>query len=124
MARILLVDDTPLVRKTLGRLLTDHGHDVTAAADGEEALEGEKTAGFDLAIGDIWMPRLDGHALLRRLHADRPELPVLVISGGGRKAPLEYSLAVAQMDGAAAVLVKPFEDDQLLAAVSRALAPA
>jgi CheY-like chemotaxis protein len=121
MARILLVDDTPLVRKTVGRLLAAHGHAVTTAADGEEAIAATAAEGFDLAIVDIWMPRLDGLGLLRQFNAGRPALPVIMISGGGPKAPLEYAMAVAQMDGAAAVLVKPFEDDQLLSAVDQAL---
>ncbi|NUB04909.1 response regulator [Azospirillum sp. Vi22] len=126
MARILLVDDMPLIRKTVGRLLREHGHEVVAAADGKEALaalgdaRADRTA-FDAALLDIWMPRVGGLELMRTLRELCPDLPVIIMSGGGPRAPLEYSLAVAEAEGAAAVLVKPFEDQQLLDVLAVAL---
>ena len=122
MARILLVDDMPMVRKTIGRLLRSEGHDVLDAADVQEAQSHLNEAVFDLALCDIWMPGGSGLDLMRRMKDIYPGVPVIIMSGGGPQAPLEYSLAVAETDGAAAVLVKPFEDEQLLRAVDNILA--
>lgn len=121
MARILLVDDMPMIRKTVGRLLRSEGHEVVDAADAREAMRAIAEDGIQLALVDIWMPSGSGLELMRRLKAAHPGLPVIIMSGGGPQAPLEYSLAVAEAEGAAAVLVKPFEDDQLRDALAAAL---
>ena len=127
MARILLVDDMPLVRKTVGRLLRSLGHEVVEAAGGDEALGLLETPGeggevlVDAALVDVWMPHVGGLDLMQALKERLPGLPVIVMSGGGPQVPLEYSLAVAEAEGAAAVLVKPFEDQQLLDALAVAL---
>jgi len=123
MARILLVDDMPLVRKTVGRLLRSLDHEVVEAASGDEALEvlGAGGGSLDAALVDVWMPGVGGLDLMLALKERVPDLPVIIMSGGGPQAPLEYSLAVAEAEGAAAVLVKPFEDQQLLDALAIAL---
>ena len=122
MARILVVDDAPKVRRAIRRVLEVDGHTVSEAVDAAAARDHLAAAAADLALVDIWMPGESGLQLMRALKAERPGLPVIIMSGGGPQAPIEYSLAVAEAEGAAAVLVKPFEDDQLLAAVAAALA--
>ena len=69
---ILVVDDDQAVREALRRALTMQGYDVELAGDGEEALLRLRSNpnGFDLAIVDILMPRLDGLELTRRLRGD------------------------------------------------------
>lgn len=121
MKRILLVEDQPLVRKAVRGALEDAGFEVVEAADGEEGLSVARHSTFDLAIVDIWMPRVDGIEFLKQVRGVHAELPVVIISGGGPDAPLEVKAHLAQAHGATEVLFKPFEDEELLAAVNRAL---
>jgi two-component system cell cycle sensor histidine kinase/response regulator CckA len=82
--RILLVEDEPMVRKLLAKVLTDNGYQVIEAADGEEALErlpGPGETPLSLAITDIVMDRMGGIELAGRLAGLRPGLDVLFISG-------------------------------------------
>jgi two-component system, chemotaxis family, chemotaxis protein CheY len=120
MGRILLVEDTALVVKAITRLLQQAGHDIVTAERGDTGLALAISGAFDLAILDIWVPGINGLDLLRRLKEQQPQLPVLIISGGGAQ-PLETSTALAQVIGAAEVLFKPIEADVLLSAVARAL---
>lgn len=121
MARILVVEDIEKVRKAVVAVLEGPGgHDVIAAKDGREGLDLLDHHAFDLAITDIWMPGEDGIAFLRQAKAARPGLPVIIITGGGPNfPPMEMSLAVVKSHGADAVLIKPFENSELLAAVER-----
>lgn len=123
MRRILLVEDQPLVRKAVRGALEDAGFSVTEAGDGEEGLTAARKAKepFHLAIVDIWMPRVDGIEFLKQVRGIHADLPVVIISGGGPDAPLEVKAHLAQAHGAHEVLFKPFEDDELMAAVERAM---
>lgn len=114
MAHILLVDDMPMVRNSIGRLLRIEGHRVDTAGDLAEARDCLQEGWPDLVLVDIWMPGGSGLELMRALKSQRPQLPVIVMSGGAPQTPLEYSLAVAEADGATAILVKPFDNRQLL----------
>jgi two-component system cell cycle response regulator CpdR len=118
MARILLAEDDHSMRVFLTRALERAGHDVVAAADGEEALAALAIEGFDLLIADIVMPGLDGIELARRAAIAAPALRVMFITGfaavtlsGGQVAPR-----------AAKVLSKPFHLRDLVSQVSRILA--
>ncbi|MDR3436865.1 response regulator [Telmatospirillum sp.] len=121
MARILVVEDADAVRRAIVAVLTTLGrHDVIAAEDGKAGLAALKANRIDLAITDIWMPGEDGIAFLREAKTLRPGLPVIIVTGGGPSfPPIELSLSVVEAHGADAVLIKPFEDDDLLAAVKR-----
>jgi CheY-like chemotaxis protein len=80
---ILLVEDTPIVREPLGRLLRAEGFDVTSAADGSEAMAALQNRPIDLVLLDVMMPRMDGVAFLsalRSLHCFA-ELPVIALTG-------------------------------------------
>ncbi len=116
--RILLVDDEPAVRETATRLLQICGHAVVSAADGESALRifSDAPEAVDVAIIDLTMPGLGGAVLLRRLRAQRPDLPVLVISGytEGENAA-EGILAAPRVD----FLPKPFSLDELRTRLAR-----
>ena len=121
MTRILIVDDAEAVRESMSAVLKKAGYDVTEAADGEQALATLSTQSFDLAIVDIWMPRKNGLSLLQEVRAQRTDIPIIIVSGGGPGAPLERSAALADIYGAAEVLFKPFENIELLDAVTGAL---
>jgi signal transduction histidine kinase/CheY-like chemotaxis protein len=80
---VLVVEDEALVRKLLCRILSRNGYHVIEARDGLEALEVANVyeGSIDVLVTDVIMPRMGGVALTRRLRAERPEMPVLFVSG-------------------------------------------
>ncbi len=120
MARLILtVDDSPSIRLMMKLTLTAQGFEVVQAADGVEALEVARERVADLVLTDINMPRMDGLALIKELRAlpEYKTVPMLILtteSGQERKQ-------AAKAIGATGWLVKPFNDQQLIATISRVL---
>jgi len=121
MANILLVEDSPEVSLSVREILKASGHTVSEAQNGALGLAAIKAGSFDLVISDIWMPEMDGIALLKQLRSSGNNIPVVVISGGAPNAPLTYTAPLASTFGADAVVYKPFEKEELLKAVNAAL---
>jgi CheY-like chemotaxis protein len=122
MARILIIDDEPLVRYTLRQMLETEGHTVIEASNGVEGMALEGSAGIDLVISDIIMPDMEGIETIARFRAQRPDLPIIAISGGGRlrrDAPLAYAKEL----GATYTLPKPFGRDKVIRLVEACLCP-
>jgi two-component system NtrC family sensor kinase len=71
---VLVADDEPQIVKLLTQVLAREGYVVGTAADGEEALKLARSGAYDVIVADLWMPRLDGIALFRRLEKEAPEL--------------------------------------------------
>jgi putative nucleotidyltransferase with HDIG domain len=116
-ARILVVDDESPVRSMIGATLQRQGYDVQSAVSGAQALEMLGQGPFDLVLTDIVMQDGNGIALLERIHADQPQLPVVMVS-----AIHDISVAIDSMRrGAYDYLLKPFEREHLVATVQRAL---
>ena len=93
MCRILLIEDTPIVREPLARLLKDEGFQVIAAADGAEAMTHLETHVVDLILLDVLMPHMNGLTFLERLrhdpqHADIPVIAVTGVADSGNLARL------------------------------------
>jgi two-component system nitrogen regulation response regulator GlnG len=117
-ARILVADDEPSIRWLLERLLRQAGHAVTLVEDGQTALDAARREAFDLVFVDIRMPGLDGLAVLSRLRAEAPETSVIVMTAHG-----SVRAAVEAMQGGAYDYVqKPFDNDEVLLLVERAIA--
>ena len=113
--RILLVDDEPTIRLSLGDTLQSAGHTITLADDGVAAVERLKDARFDLVVSDIRMPRMDGLRLFEQAREIAPQTDVILMTAYG-----EVRDAVAALrDGACDYLIKPFSDDELLVRVQR-----
>lgn len=121
MANILLVEDSPEVSLSVREILKASGHTVSEAQNGAAGLAAIKAGSFDLVVSDIWMPEMDGIALLKQLRSGGNNIPVVVISGGAPNAPLTYTAPLASTFGANAVVYKPFEKEELLKAVNAAL---
>lgn len=113
-AHVLVVDDDPSVRATLGALLRHAGYSVIEADDGDVALDVLDHSYVDVVILDLAMPRLDGYAVLARL-GESP--PVLVVSGDAL-GPVERDRL---LDRPFAVLHKPVMPDVVLDLVARAV---
>ncbi len=119
--RVLVVDDDRALRYTLRGLLEHAGMEIEEAGDGVEALEKLNTAELDLVITDLRMPRLDGLGLLREIQARattmaRPPRTILVTAQGSEREAVE-----AIKGGAYDYFKKPFEVEELMAVVGRAL---
>jgi|APLak6261679142_1056127.scaffolds.fasta_scaffold00002_111 two-component system response regulator HydG len=118
MSRVLVVDDDSGVRFTLKGLLEDEGLEVVEAADGVVALALVKDGGVDLVLSDVRMPKLDGLQLLEQIQQlAEPRPPVVILTAHGNER-----LAVEAMKkGAYDYFKKPFELDDVLLVVRRAL---
>jgi two-component system NtrC family sensor kinase len=116
---ILIADDNRDIREFLEQaVLTPAGYRVRSVGDGLSALTLARELLPDLVITDLQMPGLQGLDLVRRLRLDRPTLPVILMTSEGSEQVAIETLRA----GAADYLAKPFEAEQLLAAVGRALA--
>lgn len=80
MANILLVEDDVAARDMLQHALTNDGHTVTTAGDGQDVLDGRLAAGVDIVVSDISMPSVDGITLAETLIALDPNLPIVLMS--------------------------------------------
>jgi two-component system, OmpR family, phosphate regulon sensor histidine kinase PhoR len=116
---ILVADDSREIRDFLEQsVLAPAGFTVRTVGDGMSALTLARELLPDLVITDLQMPGLSGLDLIRRLRADRLSLPTILITGEGSEGVAMEALRA----GAADYLTKPFEAEQMLAAVGRALA--
>jgi two-component system, NtrC family, response regulator HydG len=115
--RVLVVDDDPGVRYTLREILASEGLEVEEAADGAEALAALDARPAALVVTDLRMPRMDGMELLRRVAARAPVPRVVVITAHGS----ERQAVEAMKAGAFDYFRKPFENEELLAVVRRAV---
>ena len=118
MARILVVDDEPLIRKQIARILSKQGHDVQQAADADHALKfvGDKI--FDLALVDYNLPVRDGLFVLQSLRELQPGCLRILITG-----MLDLPLAVNAVNSGEIthVVEKPFKPLQLVKAIEASL---
>lgn len=113
---IVLADDSISVRKFVGRMLEKAGYRVKLASDGLEALEIATQSPCDLLITDLEMPRTNGYELMSHLR-QQPEtrkIPVLVVTSRAGAKHRDR----AMKEGASSFMVKPVQEDQLLAVVA------
>ncbi|HEX9290729.1 MAG TPA: response regulator, partial [Anaeromyxobacteraceae bacterium] len=115
--RVLVVDDDAGVRYTLREILASDGIETDEAEDGAAALARYEASPVPLVITDLRMPRMDGMELLRRLLARAPAPRVILITAHGS----ERQAVEAMKAGAWDYFRKPFDKDELLAVVRRAV---
>lgn len=120
MARVLVIDDDEEFRTLVKAMLTGVGHEVEEALDGRSGLRIFEERPPHCVITDINMPGMDGHEVIKALRKLNADVPIVAISGGGPVAKDELLLDAAAL-GATEVIMKPFEFNQLVGAVSRAL---
>ncbi|HEX5210877.1 MAG TPA: response regulator [Pseudolabrys sp.] len=119
MAKILIGEDDEVVREMVVRALKEDGHELTAAADGAEALEALNRQGgkFDLLLSDVKMPVMDGIALALAAGRDHPDIPIMLMTGYADQRERAHGLDALVHD----VIAKPFTVDQIKGAVREAL---
>ncbi len=123
MLRVLVIDDEAMIRRLLRNVLEQSSYHVDEAENGRLGLEKLATATYDLVITDLDMPETDGLEVVSTVSKRWPDVPVIVISGGGRLGS-DDNLPVAVRLGAVAAIHKPFTMRQLTAAIESARAKA
>jgi two-component system, NtrC family, nitrogen regulation response regulator NtrX len=116
---ILIVDDEADIRMLIAGVLKDEGYATRDAADSSEALAAIQARQPTLVILDIWLQgsELDGIAILRRLQAEMPSVPVVMISGHGTIETAVEAIKIGAYD----FIEKPFKSGRLLLVVARAI---
>lgn len=114
--RVLVVDDDPIMRRSIVRMLTQRGFDVRDAADGVLALQSMRETPYDAVLSDIGMPGLGGIALLKALRAEHKHLPMVLFTG----EPTADTAIEALRHGAFSYLKKPCDSDVLVDELMRA----
>jgi len=117
MGKILVVDDDKNLLELLKIRLESAGYEVTTALKEEDAIEAAKNQVFDLAIVDLQLLHQDGISLMEELHLILPEMPVLILTAYGS---IE-SAVEAMKKGAYSYLTKPFDPQDLLFQIERAM---
>ena len=119
MSKLLIVEDEEAIRRVLVKILKedDSKYEIQEASDGVKAIEMIKNQDFDLVLCDIKMPKMDGIEVLEKTKAEKPELPIVMISGHG-----DLETAVETMrKGAFDYISKPPDLNRLLQTVKIAL---
>jgi DNA-binding response OmpR family regulator len=120
MHSVLVIDDDPVIRTVMQRVLEGGGFAVSAAGDAQSGLSRFAELEPDLVIVDILMPGKEGIATILEMREARPEARILAITGGGNFVAGEV-LRIAELIGADNSLQKPFAPADLLATVKRCL---
>ena len=119
MATILVVDDDQDIRELIEEILEGAGHEVTLAADGQEALNKLKRRAYDLVVLDIMMPTMSGYEVLEQIRAmpSRASTPVIVVTAKHDPTGVMREVKGGVVDH----LTKPFLPEELEEVVARAL---
>ena len=114
--RVLIVDDEPVVRRALQRILERDGHQVTLAERGQEAIDlyADRWRDLDVVVLDVMMPDVDGREVLRRMREVNPDVRAILSSGYAVESDPSLSIAGTW------VLEKPYTPDQVRIAIADA----
>jgi len=115
--KVLAIDDEQIVLDSVSQILIDENYEVDVSLSGREGLDWAIERPYDIVLTDIRMPDIGGMRVLRDIKRVKPSLPVLIITGYATTK----SAVQAMKLGAADYIEKPFEPEQLLEAVARAI---
>lgn len=117
--RILIVDDAAFMRMMIKDILTKNGFEVVAeAADGVQAIDKYKEFQPDLVTMDITMPEMDGITALKEIKKYNPAAKVIMCSAMGQQAMVIDAIQAGAKD----FIVKPFQADRVIEAITKTLA--
>ncbi len=118
MAKILIIDDSAIIQNLLREYLTDLGHVVSQARDGQEGIEKALASDYAAVFCDIHMPKKNGYQVYHEVSARKPELVFIMTDS------LPDQLAeMAQKEGAHRCLTKPFDLEQVKETLQEILSP-
>ncbi len=118
--KILVADDSPTVRHLIMKFLDGEGYEIVTTSDSANVVDLIDEINPDLVISDIMMPGMDGYTFLRHIRKEKTpkSLPVIIMSTKERKVMEDLFVSY----GISGYLQKPFEKDQLVALIEKALA--
>ena len=118
--KILVVDDSPTIRKFISIALKIKGYEIISASDGMEALELLPNDKIDLVITDLNMPNIDGFNLIERIRSNENFLntPIIVMSNLSDSEDIERAMQL----GANSYIIKPFDQNNIIKEVAKYLA--
>ena len=118
MAKIMVVDDAAFMRMMLKDILTKGGHEVIGEAEnGLKAVDRYKELSPELVLMDITMPEMDGIGAVKQIKAIDPNAKIIMCSAMGQQAMVLESIQAGARD----FIVKPFQADRIIEAVSKAV---
>jgi nitrogen regulation protein NR(I) len=117
-AQILLIEDDPSASDALQRVLADEEYGVTVVTRGDTGLSEGRGNEFDLVITDFKLPGMNGLEIVRQLHAAKPRVPIILMTAHGTT---ELAIEATKL-GAYDYLLKPFEMEEMLDLVAKAVA--
>ncbi len=117
MAKILIVDDAEFLRVRISKMLSGDGHEIVEAENGARAVEQYKLIHPDLVLMDITMPEMDGLSALKAIRSFDPKARVIMLTALGQ----ESVVLEAIKSGARDFIVKPFERERVINAISKIL---
>lgn len=112
--KALVVDDDPISLEVTCEHLRGAGYAVWSAHNGREGLDAVRELAPDLVVTDMFMPELDGIELVIAIRRERPDAPIIAMSGGGGGMSPELTLRTALSLGASAALPKPLPRERFL----------
>lgn len=115
MSVVLVVDDSPVIRRVMSVTFEKNGFEVELAEDGQEALDILEDVDVDVVFADINMPVMDGISMLKviRQTAEWSHLPVVMLTGVGEEKDREAAMTA----GANAILTKPSSSGEIIATI-------
>ncbi len=117
VAKILIADDAAFMRMRSSTLLKELGHEVVEVEDGAQAVEAYKAAPFDAVLLDITMPVMDGMEALKQIMTHDPEAKVAMVTAMGQQSIVMEALKAGARD----FVVKPYDQDRVMAAVKKVI---
>jgi CheY-like chemotaxis protein len=119
MARVLIVDDSAVERTIIAKALTPLGHSIVEAVDGEDGEAKATSIKPDLIVLDVIMPKKNGFEVARSLkkNPDTMKIPIIIITSKDQESDRFWGMK----QGALAYIVKPFQEKDLVDAVTKAL---
>jgi DNA-binding response OmpR family regulator len=108
--RVLLAEDEARMARMIAYKLGRAGFETVLAEDGGKAVELSRSQDFDAAVLDVMMPVMNGFQVLKSIKAEKPSLPVILLSARGQEKDVNYGMEL----GASYYLAKPFKPDELV----------
>jgi DNA-binding response OmpR family regulator len=124
MTRALIIEDDRSVGTAIQMILARQGFTLVLAPDAQSGVQAFVSSKFDVVLVDIFMPEIDGLAIITAFRQRAPTVPILAMSGFRFREPMDSGqdfLGMAAELGATSCLRKPFTPEQLIAAVNNSL---